>query len=202
MIPCPLRAANDPRGQGFPGVAEKTKMAEDPFSPDDDDLPAHRTESLDAASERLAAVHRLDGALYRVVEVTRQANGRLLRQGQIWHTDLGVARRFGRALAANSVAQKVQVADADGQVIETIPPPPPGTPAPGWGAGWRHTSLPPTPPLKRRAPVKAPPRAPGQAVGQALGNPAPQPAPAPVAPRALPVMDAESEVERTSTLTP
>ena len=29
-----------------------------------------------------------------------------------------------------------QVADAGGQVLETIPPPPPGTPAPGWGDGW------------------------------------------------------------------
>lgn len=191
MITRGTQAANDPGGQVFPGVAEMPKMAESSFPPDADDTPVHTTESLAAASARLAAVHKLDGALYRVVEVTRQANGRLLRQGQIWHTDLGLARRFGRALAANSVAQKVQVADADGQVIETIPPPAPGTPAPGWGAGWRHTPLPPAPPVRRR--IAARPAA----------QPAPVPSPsAPLLPPVLPVMATENEVERTSTLTP
>lgn len=189
MITCAPPAANDPRGQVFPGVADKPEMAENRFPPDDGDLPTHHTETLDAASERLAAVQRVDGALYRVVEVTRQPNGRLLRQGQIWHSDLGLARRFGRALAANSVAQKVQVADAEGQVIETIPPPPPGTPAPGWGAGWRHVPLPPAPPVRRRAPAKPPAKLAGKAVN-------------PPVPVSLPVMEAESEVERTSTLTP
>lgn len=172
-----------------------SKMAENRFPPDDDDLPPHHTESLDAASERLAAVQRLDGALYRVVEVTRQPNGRLLRQGQIWHSDLSVARRFGRALAANSVAQKVQVADAEGQVVETIPLPPPGTPAPGWGADWRSAPLPPAPPVQRRAPA----RPPAKVAGKAANLPVPS-SPPPTVP--LPVMEAESEVERTSTLTP
>jgi hypothetical protein len=180
-------------------------MAESPLPPDDE-VPEHRTESLAAASARLAAVHKLDGSLYRVVEVTRQANGRLSRQGQIWHSDLSLARRFGRALAANSAAQKVQVADADGQVIETIPPPPPGTPAPGWG-DWRAAPLPPAPPVVRRAPPRPRP--------VAKAAPAPVPAPpavapetpplatiAPAAPTMLPVMAPENEVERTSTLTP
>jgi hypothetical protein len=164
--------------------------------PSDDDTAPRAAETLAAVSARLATQHKLDPALFRVVEVIRQADGRLSKQGQIWHSDLAHARRFGRVLAANSTAQKVQVADAAGTVVETIPSPPPGSPAPGWG-DWRELPLPPAPPVQRKR--VAPPRV--AAPAPAVAAPPLLPAPLPV-PAALPVMAPENEVERTSTLTP
>jgi hypothetical protein len=172
---------------------------------DDDDPLAfsHRkaaTETLDAASARLKPAQRVDGALYRVVEVLRAPDGRITRVGQIWHSDLARVRRFGHALAGNTSADQVQVADAGGQVIETIPAPPPGTPPTGW-RNWRATAVPAAPPLPGRprpAPrpaVKPPPTMVPPIIPQAL------PA-TPKPPRDLPVMPPESAVERTNPLPP
>jgi hypothetical protein len=138
-------------------------------------------ESLAAASARLVKRHRLSAALFRVVEVTRDADGRVSRRGKIWHTDLSMVRRFGRALAANSEAQKVEVADARGKVIETLVSPPTGSSPVGW-EGWRTMPLPPMPP-SLPAPLK---------------RAAPKPAvPPPVLPELL---EPENEVESTRTL--
>src|SRR5689334_19550460 len=82
--------------------------------------------------------------LYRVVEVLRGPDGRLSRQGQIWHGDLGHARRFGRALAANSASHEVVVADAHGGVIEQFATVGAARPPLGWD-GWRDMALPPAP---------------------------------------------------------
>lgn len=127
-----------------------------------------------------------DPALYRVVETTRRADGRLVKTGRVWQPDLERTRRFGRVLAANSVAQKVQVADEAGVVIETIPPPLPGDPPRGWG-DWRAqvAAQPPLPVLPPRPPrVEARKKAPS----------------ALAAPKPPPVLPPESEVERTATL--
>lgn len=170
------------------------KPAMDPESPEAPAFPfdtvvPRAAETLAAVSAQRVTRHKTDPSLFRVVEVVRAANGRLTRHGQIWHRDLDHVRRFGRALAANSVAQKVQVADAAGTVVETIPPPPPGTPAPGWGA-WLAPAVSPLPPLPPRprpvpAAAKQPPTVP----------------PAPLPPT-LPVMVPENEVEITRPLPP
>ena len=140
----------------------------------------------DAGAELLAKVrrelarsqHPTSGPLYRVVEVGRDPNGRLVRHAKIWHADLDVVRRFGRALAANSVAQQVTIGDAAGATIEEIAPPPAGVQPPGW-QGWRETPL---PPLPRPKPPK--PRPVFGSVPAALAHAPAQP------PRDLPVLAA------------
>lgn len=134
------------------------------------------------------ADNKQDPVLFRVVETTRAADGRLVKTGRVWQPDLEQTRRFGRVLAANSVAQKVQVADEAGRVIETIPPPPADEPPPGWG-DWRAqvAAQPPLPGLPPRPPrLAARKKAPS---GWSLPKPIPDLAP-------------ESAVERTATLPP
>jgi hypothetical protein len=177
---------------------------------EDDPLPLARrptaAETLEAASARLKPAPRVDGSLFRVVEVMRAPNGRVQRVGQIWHSDLSRVRRFGHALAGNTSGQRVQVADAGGQVIETIPAPPPGTPPTGWG-NWQATVLPPAPPRPPSPPRPAAPPAPKppptmvppiipQALPATLAPAVPKP------PRDLPVMPPENAVERTNPLPP
>lgn len=181
-----------------------TNPAPAPATADDDTAP-RAADALAQVTARITGRTKLDPLLYRVVEVVRDDNGRLVHEGKIWHRDLSRARRFGRAVAANSSAQRVQIADATGAILETIPFPPPGTPAAGWGA-WQNRPLPAMPP--RPAPARKPVPA----------KPAPAPAPAPVAapaappaaspsalpPPALPFTpdEPENEVERTRTLPP
>lgn len=162
------------------------------------------TETLEAAAARLKPTLRMDGNLYRVVEVMRAPNGRLTRIGQVWHSDLDHVRRFGRALAGNTVADHVQVADATGAVIETIPAPPPGTPPAGWG-DWKAIPVPPAPRLPRAVPPAAAPapKGPPTMVPPII----PQSLPASLAPAArppaeIPVIPPENEVERTNPLPP
>lgn len=134
------------------------------------------------------ADNKQDPALYRVVETTRSADGRLVKTGRVWQPDLEQTRRFGRVLAANSVAQKVQVADEAGQVIETIPPPPPGEPPRGWG-DWRAQAA-AQPPLPGLPPRQVP-------VASRRKPPTPWNMPKP-----LPELPLESAVERTAALPP
>ncbi|MEY4562145.1 MAG: hypothetical protein RLZZ618_1422 [Pseudomonadota bacterium] len=94
--------------------------------------------------------------LYRVVEVVRDAEGRLRKEGRIWHTDLNHLRRFGRAVASNASAHKVMIADHLGDVIEELPVAAPEDRAGCWGGGWQDMPLPPRPPVKR-SPVKQKP---------------------------------------------
>lgn len=135
--------------------------------------------------------NKQDPALYRVVEITRRADGRLVKTGRVWQPDLEQTRRFGRVLAANSVAQKVQVADEAGAIIETIPPPLPGDPPLGWG-DWRAQ-------VAAQAPLPVlPPRAPRPVARKKT----PTVFAAPKAPPRLPPpeLPPESAVERTATL--
>lgn len=202
-----------------------------PAASDDGRLGDRRVARLGAAT-LTAAIARLGGVparaernLYRVVEVGRDNDGRLSRQGRIWHRDLDMVRRFGRALASNSRADRILVSDAAGRVLETISPPAPGARPSGW-EGWRDQPLPPLPATRR------PPRAPGSVVPRTTVAPAPAAperdllavldaaldaglhaprsatgaavlGPASVAaPREVPSLDVESEVERTRTLLP
>lgn len=178
------------------------------MSDDDPFLPKTRSsaaETLEAASARLKPTAKLDGHLYRVVEVMRAPNGRVTRVGQIWHSDLAHVRRFGRALAGNTVADHVQVADAQGVVIETIPAPPPGTPPAGWG-NWKATAVPPAPPAPPRPPPRPPaagPKPPPTMVPPIVPQALPASlAPAVPKPAQLPVMAPENAVERTNPLPP
>lgn len=162
---------------------------------DDDAVPgayrAAAAETLEAASARLKPTPQIRGDLYRVVEVMHASNGRIARIGQIWHADLARVRQFGHALAANTSGAKVQVADAAGRVIETISPPPPGTPATGWGQ-WRDIVVPPAPPRPRLPAARPAPVPKGP----------PTMVPPILPPVELPVMAPENAVERTNPLRP
>lgn len=124
--------------------------------------------------------------IFRVVELARTPSGRLVRQGQIWHSDLSQVRRFGRALAANSVSQQVLIADSTGAVIEEIPVAMDSAGPAGW-SGWRDLPLPPAPPRQKQKQKRLP------------GSPAvktrPKPQPAPVPPQELPVVATELSVD-------
>ncbi|MBK1715931.1 hypothetical protein, partial [Rubrivivax gelatinosus] len=145
-------------------------------------------ELLDKVRRELARQQgRSEGPLYRVVEVARDGDGRLVKHAQVWHSDLTLARRFGRALAANSVAQQVTVTDSAGTVLEEIAPPPPGVLPPGW-EGWRDIPL---PPLPRPKPAKPKPTFGSVPAALARSNPPP------AAPPALPVLGAAPADEPT-----
>ncbi len=123
--------------------------------------PLSRTALLEQVKRRLADrqadLARRAKPMFRVVEVARDAQGRLTSIGQIWHTDLAHARRFGHALGANSTAQRVQIADSRGTVLEQVPVCAEATEAVGW-AGWRERALPPLPaPPSRQALTRPPP---------------------------------------------
>jgi hypothetical protein len=103
--------------------------------------------------------------LFRVVEVVRDATGRLRPEGRIWHADADVARRFGRAVAANSASHEVLIADSAGRVLEKLAVCGPDERQVLWGQ-WRDIPLPPAPPKTAALPPppplppepKAPPR--------------------------------------------
>jgi hypothetical protein len=161
---------------------------------DDEKLSLTGSSLLQTLAQKLTRRQRPAAELFRVVEVTRDSRGRLARQGQIWHSDLNHVRRFGRAVAANSVSQGVLIADSAGAVVERIPVQPLGAPGAGWGQPWRDLPLPPAPP--RQAPRALPKPAAAKAT--------PAPAPVPDAPLAdLPLaIDALFDPEATATLTP
>lgn len=98
------------------------------------------------------AYDKPDPALYRIVETTIGRDGRRVRSGQVWQPDLDRTRRFGRVLASNLVAGKIEVIGPSGTVLEDIPLLPEGQPAPGW-LDWRAQMevLPTLPPLPRPA---------------------------------------------------
>jgi len=173
---------------------------------DDDKLTLTGSALLENLSQKLAKRQPRAPELFRVVEITRDSRGRLSPQGQIWHTDLAHVRRFGRAVAANSVSQGVVIADTAGGVIERIPVQPQGSAGAGWGPGWRDLPLPPAPPRQKpRVPVRTlAEKAAAAATTAALPPPAPvQPTPAP-APQPVPVAATEKpfDPESTATLTP
>lgn len=177
---------------------------------DDDKLTLTGSALLENLSQKLAKRGPKPPELFRVVEITRDSRGRLSPQGQIWHADLAHVRRFGRAVAANSVSQGVLIADTSGGVVERIPVPPPGSAAAGWGQGWRDLPLPPAPPrekprvLARTLAEKA-----AAAAAAALPKPlppaptpAPIPTPAPAPQPATAAAEKPFDPESTATLTP
>lgn len=156
--------------------------------PPADDSTLTGTALLERLQKKLAARRRRLPELFRVIEIARDGNGRLVKQGRIWHSDLAHVRRFGRAVAANSVSQQVVIADTSGAVVEQIPVLPLSPETTGWG-GWEDMPLPPVPPRYK----------PAAAARQA---PAIPPTPAPAPPPDVPVLESVFDPEATTTLTP
>lgn len=94
--------------------------------------------------------------IYRVVEVTRDAEGRLRHEGHVWHSDLSMLRKFGRAVAANTSSHRVLITDSVGDVVEELPIAPPEARQSSWDI-WGALPLPPQPtlPATRRAAAAA-----------------------------------------------
>lgn len=129
--------ADEPPAETLPSGADRAE-------PQPADAPrATAAAALAALQSQLAGLQRYDPLLYRVVEVLRDPDGRLRQCGRIWHSDLDTVRRFGRAVAANSVSHKVLIADAAGSVVEELPVAA-ADPARGWD-GWREMPLPAVP---------------------------------------------------------
>lgn len=97
--------------------------------------------------------------LYRVLEMVRDARGRLQPVGRIWHQDLERTRRFGHAIAANTASHLVLIADSAGTVLEELPVCDPDERHVDWG-GWTALPVPPLPPAPppRRLPGVVPAR--------------------------------------------
>lgn len=113
--------------------------------------------------------------IYRVIEVSRDATGRLSLHGHIWHTDLDRLRRFGRAVAANSSSHRVVIADGRGELIEELQMAGPGERQPLWGT-WQKIPLPP-PPARSAAPRVVAPRLREPVAAEPARPPSPAPAP-------------------------
>ncbi|HSI61105.1 MAG TPA: hypothetical protein VLA16_26345 [Ideonella sp.] len=98
--------------------------------------------------------------IYRVVEMVRDADGRVRRKGNIWHVDLDVPRKFGRALAANTSSHRILIEDNQGRVLEEVPVISAGERKPTW-TSWEDIPLPKLPPLPppKRVPLLKPPAA-------------------------------------------
>ncbi len=133
--------------------------------------------------------------LYRVVEVVRDGRGRLREEGRIWHTDLHQVRRFARAVAGDSTAHRLLVADGAGRIIEELRTAPgPSAQPTDWGQ-WKQIQVPTlvTPPGGHPRLRRAPPRF----VRPAQPLPAP---PALVDPVVLPAPKAEATEPSVPTL--
>jgi hypothetical protein len=89
--------------------------------------------------------------MYRAVEVTRDAQGRLQLEGKVWQPDLASARKFGRALACRSAGQRVMVANSAGRILEELPVAPAGAAREFSWAEWQSLEVPPLGPLPARA---------------------------------------------------
>ncbi len=182
-----------------------------PLDDDPPDADQQRREALLTLVKRTLAERGLAAGprgkpLFRVVEVLRDPRGRLSTQGQIWHTDLDHVRRFGHALGANTTADRVQITDVKGQVLEQIEARSASAAPAGW-AGWRDRPLPPLPAQARRSqppPALRPPPPAASATApppvQASAAPAPRPA---LPPRDIPVVEQlDFDPEATATLSP
>ena len=82
--------------------------------------------------------------IYRIVEVSRDAEGRLRREGRVWHNDLEMLRKFGRAVAANTSSHRVMITDSLGEVIEELPVASPDARHSAWDT-WGGLDVPPAP---------------------------------------------------------
>ena len=86
--------------------------------------------------------------IYRIVEILRDGDGRVQKQGCVWHNDLNLLRRFGRAVAANTASLKVLITNSYGDVVEELAVAPPDERHAAWHA-WKSISLPPAPPVRK-----------------------------------------------------
>jgi len=107
--------------------------------------------------------------IYRIVELVRDGEGRLRQEGHVWHNDLDMVRRFGRAVAANTVSHRVMITDSQGDLIEELPVAGVERRQSAW-TSWGGIALPPAPPRVPK-PRPEPPR---------IAVPAPAPVPVPV----------------------
>ena len=133
--------------------------------------------------------------IYRIVEVLRDGDGRVQKQGCIWHNDLDRLRRFGRAVAANTASLKVLITNSQGDVVEELAVATANERHAAWHA-WEGVSLPPVPPVRkaRRADDAARTSRP---VSQVAPASAAEPPPAEAAPqnlKRLPVVDQAADV--------
>jgi hypothetical protein len=90
--------------------------------------------------------------MYRVLEMVRDARGRLVPMGHVWHADLDRIRRFGRAIASNSASHRVVIADSAGTVLEELPVCGPDERQPAWD-NWQQIPVPARPPLPPQRPM-------------------------------------------------
>lgn len=144
----------------------------------------------------------LNAPMYRVLEMTRDARGRLVPMGHVWHADLDRIRRFGRAIAANSASHCVLIADSTGTVLEELPVSGPEERQPAWD-NWQQIALPPRPARPPERPIVGlkPPRRKRSAAEPVPTPPLlvarPVPAPAPVVEAVSPAPAAAAPVRRT-----
>ncbi|CAN7256190.1 hypothetical protein [Rhizobacter sp. LjRoot28] len=147
-----------------------------------------------------ASVDSDDRPIYRVVEIVRDSEGRLRHEGRVWHSDLTLLRKFGRAVAANTRSHRVLIADSVGEIVEELPITPPEDRQAAWDR-WEALPLPPQPtlPATRRAAVAA------QAAAEAAAKAAQAAVRTPLAPPRniprLPVEQATDLAEAVRTLT-
>ncbi|MBK1615472.1 hypothetical protein CKO44_18590 [Rubrivivax gelatinosus] len=66
----------------------------------------------------MGSVSQQNQNLYRVVEVVRDANGRLTKVFAAYHTDLAYVRRHAAFVAGYSVAARIYICDHTGKVIQ------------------------------------------------------------------------------------
>lgn len=116
--------------------------------------------------------------IYRIVELSRDGEGRLRQEGHVWHNDLDMVRRFGRAVAANTVSHRVMITDSQGDLIEELPVAGVEHRQSAW-TSWGGIALPPAPPRVPK-PRPEPPRT-------AVPAPAPIPVSVPVIAEQAPV---------------
>jgi len=135
--------------------------------------------------------------IYRIVEVSRDAEGRLRREGRVWHNDLEMLRKFGRAVAANTSSHRVMITDSLGEVIEELPVAPPDARHSAWDT-WGGLDVPPAP--RRKPKVDSTPK-PAPAMHGWADPPASAPTPAAAAatpPRDIPKLPIDQAASSSS----
>jgi len=132
--------------------------------------------------------------IYRIVEVSRDGEGRLRREGRVWHNDLDMLRKFGRAVAANTSSHRVMITDSLGEVIEELPVATAEARHSSWDT-WGGLALPPAPPRKPR-PLPPPKPAPAPSISPNWAEETPAASAAVAAPAPAPQVEAAATPPR------